>query len=125
MNFDDYDLLDEFHIYDPVKDDARLDFSIPQQPTEEEELQQLVNSSEFDYNVENKRADAMWYYEKFPNFPLYMYPILQEVSTGIKPDRKALRKIILKERKRMKKIKKQSVEIERRLNELNQSEEEI
>lgn len=123
MNFDDYDLLDEFHIYDPVKDDARLDFSIPQQPTEEEELQQLITGQEFDYSIDRK-ADALWYYEKYPNFPMYMYPILQEVSTGIKPDRKQLRKIILKERKRMKKIKKMSAEIERRLNEHNQQNEE-
>lgn len=115
MDFSEYDVLDELREYDPVKDDNKLNYSIPDEITPENEIQTLLG--DFDYSIDRK-ADAQYYYENYPNFPLYMYPILQEVSTGIKPDRSQLRKIILKERKRMKKWRKQNDKINKAINEL-------
>lgn len=118
MDFTDYDMLDEFREFNPLED-AKMDFHIP---TPEEELRSLLEDSRFDFDID-KTFDANYYYEAFPNFPLYMYPILQEVSTGIKPDRKQLRKIILKERKRAKRLKKQNAQISKALNECKQQSE--
>lgn len=89
--------------------DEMFDFRLPECKEEN-----ILDDSKFNFKLD-PRFTAEWYYEHFPGFPVWYYPLLAELSGCEVANRNEIRRLIKKERKRIKKINKRMKKIQNKL----------
>lgn len=116
--------MNDFKPLDMVYTDPKFDFTLP---TTNEDIETILSDPKFQFGLPETKLTAQWYYDNFPGFPTYFYPILAECSGAGKCDRHEIRKIVKAQKKQVKKIKQRNKKILLKYNEqiLRQNTEEL